>query len=191
MEVKQYTDYLEQVHQKFPLVDIQDIKRILRYYWKNVYLSSTYGCDIFLCDKTLWCYIGVLRKNSLHHYNYYINKLCKKLRILYKRKKIQWDGYYYFALRDDQYENYIAQKKRKGRPKKYFNYGNIILYKIQGECELRNHSCRYIFRVPYYTIIGDTVFIRDFNTDKAELIKIREPMKFKDILTTNNKYNIL
>lgn len=191
MEIKQYTDYLEQLQYKFPLVDPKDIKRICRFFWKSLYLSNTYGGDVFLKDNTLWCYIGHLRKNSLIHYNYYINKLCKKLRILYKRKKIQWDGYYYFALKDNQYENYQLQKKSRGRPRKKFKYGTVMLFKIQGECELRNHSSKYIFRVPYNFAIGDTIFIKDFISEKAELIKVRDPMKFKDILTTNNKYGIL
>ena len=191
METKQYTDYLEQLQFKFPLVDPQDIKRILRYYWKSVYLSSTYGCDIFLHDRTLWCYIGSLRKNSLYHYNYYVDKLCKKLRILYKRKKIQWDGYYYFSLTTSQYENYMSQKKSRGRPRKHFYFGKVILFKIKGECELRNHSSKYIFRVPYHTAIGDTIYVKDFKSDKAELIEVRNPMKLQDILTTHNKYGIL
>lgn len=191
MQTRQYTDYLEQLQYKFPLVDSKDIKRIWRFFLKSLYLSCTYGGDVFIKDRTLWCYIGNLRNNSLHHYNYYIKKLCKKLRILYKRKKIQWDGYYYFALTNPQYEEYIAQKKKRGRPKKYFKYGTVILYKIKGECELKNHSCKYIFRVPYTVCLGDTIFIRDFVSDKAELIQERNPMKFEDILTTNNKYDIL
>jgi hypothetical protein len=48
--------------------------------------------------KNLWCYIGNLKKNALEHFKYYRKKLAAKIRIVYKRKKIQWDGYYYFAL---------------------------------------------------------------------------------------------
>lgn len=191
METKQYTDYLEQLQYKFPLVDPKDIKRILRFFLKSLYLSCTYGGDVFMKDKDLWCYIGHLRKNSLIHYNYYIQKLCKKLRVLYKRKKIQWDGYYYFALSNDQYKNYLSQKKSRGRPRKYFKYGTVMLYKIKGECELRNYNKKYIFRVPYNLSLGLTLLIRDFKSDRAELIQVREPMKFEDILTTNNKYGIL
>jgi hypothetical protein len=34
-------------------------------------------------------------------------------------------------------------------------------------------------------------YIPELITDKAELIIIREPLKFKDILVTNNNYDIL
>jgi hypothetical protein len=66
-----------------------------------------------------------------------------------------------------------------------------MLYKIRGECELRQFNCRYIFRVSYNIDVGYTLLKRNYKTDKAELIEIREPMKFKDILTSNNKYGIL
>jgi len=36
-----------------------------------------------------------------------------------------------------------------------------------------------------------TSFHRDFKSDKAELITIREPLKFENILVTNYKYDIL
>nr|DAR62396.1 MAG TPA: hypothetical protein [Bacteriophage sp.] len=46
-------------------------------------------------------YIGFLKKDSIKYYKYYIKKLARKIRILYKRMKIKWDGYYYFALTED------------------------------------------------------------------------------------------
>ena len=128
-----------------------------------------------------------MRRDALKHFEYYIKKLSIKLRVLYKRKKIKWDGYYYFALREDQYQHYLSQINKRGRPRKIFDFGKVMLYKIRGECELKQHSCKYIFRVPYGIDVGYTL-LKDFKTDKAELILIREPMKFKDILTTNNKY---
>ena len=57
METKQYTDYLEQLQYKFPLVDSKDIKRIWRFFLKSLYLSCTYGGDAFLKYSTLWCSI--------------------------------------------------------------------------------------------------------------------------------------
>jgi hypothetical protein len=88
MQVKTIHDYYTQVQAKFPEIDMKDIKRILNFGWKSLYLSNTYGGDVYLRDNDLWCYIGSLRKNSLYHFNYYIHKLSKKLRILYKRKNI-------------------------------------------------------------------------------------------------------
>lgn len=191
MEIKTINDYVDVLHEKYPTITKQDIKRILRFGWKSIYLANIYGGDVCLKDNNSWTYIGRLTKDSLKHFHYYIKKLALKLRILYKRKKIQWDGYYYFALRDDQYKHYLEQKNKRGRPKKHFDFGTVMLYKIRGECELRQFNCRYIFRVSYNIDVGYTLLKRNYKTDKAELIEIREPMKFKDILTSNNKYGIL
>ena len=191
MEIKTIDDYVDKLHEKYPLISEKDIRRIIKFGWRSIYLANIYGGDVCLKNKDLWFYIGYLRRDSLKHYEYYIKKLALKLRILYKRKKIKWDGYYYFALNDKQYEYYLSQKKKKGRPRKHFKFGTVMLYKIRGECELRQSSCKYIFRVSYDIDIGYTMLKKDYKTDKAELIEIREPMKFKDILTTNNKYEIL
>lgn len=191
MEIKTIDDYVDKLHEKYPIISEKDIRRIIKFGWRSIYLANIYGGDVCLKNSKLWFYIGYLRRDPLKHYEYYVKKLALKLRVLYKRKKIQWDGYYYFALNDKQYENYLQQKKKRGRPRKYFNYGTVMLYKIRGECELKNHSCKYIFKVSYDVDIGYTMLKKDYKTDKAELIQIREPMKFKDILTSNNKYEIL
>lgn len=191
MEIKTIDDYVERLQQKYPLIPEKDIRRIIKFGWRSIYLANIYGGDVCLKNSKLWMYIGFMRKDSLKHFNYYVRKLAIKLRILYKRKKIKWDGYYYFALKDYQYEHYLSQKKRRGRPRKHFDFGTVMLYKIRGECELKEFSCRYIFRVSYDIDVGYKLLKKDFKTDKAELIEIREPMKFQDILTTNNKYEIL
>lgn len=192
MEIKTIDDYVERLKEKYPLISEKDIRRIIKFGWRSIYLSNIFGGDVCLKDNNVWMYIGYLRRDPLQHFKYYVRKLALKLRILYKRKKIKWDGYYYFALRDDQVKNYLAQINKRGRPKKHFNFGTVMLYKIRGECELRQSNCRYIFRVPYGVDVGYTLLKRNYKTDKAELILVREPMKFKDILTSNNKYyNVL
>ncbi len=187
MQVKTIKDYYEIIYSKFPEVSKQDIKRILNYGWKSLYLHNSYGGDVFLSDKNLWCYIGFLKRNSLQYFAYYKRKLRIKIRVLYRRKKIPWDGYYYFALTEKQYENYLAQMNKRGRKRKKFNYGNIILYKIKEECKVIGSNRKYIFRVPYLSDFGFAFYKPDFTTDKAELIETRDIQKFKDILVSNNK----
>ena len=70
-------------------------------------------------------------KDSLKWFDYYKRKMRTKLRVMYKRKQIKWDGYYYFALSKDQYEKYLAQTHTgKGRPKKNFLFEKVYMYKI-------------------------------------------------------------
>lgn len=190
-QIKTVKDYYEEMYQQFPDLNKKDIQRILNYGFKSLYLHNSYGGDTLITDNSFWCYIGTLRRNSLKHFKYYISKLCVKLRILYKRKKINWDGYYYFALTDRQYEEYLSQQKGRGRKRKHFSYGNQILYKILDECKIQCFNRKYIFRIPFVSDNGFSFYIQDFKSDRAELIITRDVQKFKDILVTNNEYEFL
>lgn len=191
MEIKRINDYYEDVRKLWPRLPEKDIKRILNFGFKSLYLHNSYGGDTIINDRDFVCYIGYLRNNSISHHKYYIKKLVIKLRVLYKRRKVEWDGYYYFALTDKQYEEYEKQKRSRGRPRKWFDFKQIMLYKIKDECSLQQHNCRYIFRVPYVSDIGFTSLHREYRCDKAELIEVREPLKLKDILVTNYNYEVL
>ena len=189
---KTIQDYYDTMFQQFPDVPKSDIKRILNFGWKSLYLHNSYGGDTVITDNSFWCYIGHLKKDALKHFAYYIKKLSIKLRVLYKRKKIPWDGYYYFALSQRQYDRFIGSRPKRGRPKKKFTFENIFMYQILDECKIQQSSKIYIFRVPYIDKIRMRFFIPKFTTDKAELIiKRDQPLKFKDILVHTNEYEFL
>ena len=184
-------DYYEQIYELFPSVPKQDVNRILNFSWKSLYLHNSYGGDTIISGKNFWCYIGNLKKDPLQHFYYYIRKLTVKLRVLYKRKKIEWDGYYYFALSDSQYQKYIQQKKQRGRPRKYFDFDNIFLYQILDECKINEYYKRYIFKISYISRLKIKYFIPHLVSSEATLILTREPLKFKDILVYDNEYEFL
>lgn len=191
MKIKTLKDYYEQMYEMFPDVPKEDIKKILNQGWKIFYLYNSYGADVIVRDSSFWCYVGYLKKNSLDFFRYYIKKLSVKLRILYKRYKTQWDGYYYFALTDSQYEDYLKQHNKRGPKRKNFKFEKILLYQIFDECKIRKSSCKYIFKIKLLQYYGMTHFIESITTNKAELIMIRDPLKFKDILINDNKYDVL
>lgn len=188
---KYIKDYYEIIHEKFPQILISDIKRILNFGWKSVYLHNSYGGDVIIKNRQFWCYMGYLKNDTLKYFHYYIKKLSIKIRILYRRNKIEWDGYYYFALTNNQYSEYIKQKNKMGRPKKYFKFINVMLYQILDECKLQESGKRYIFKIPFTDVIRFKLFYPELITDKAELLLIREPLKFKDILVSENEYEFL
>lgn len=188
---KYIKDYYEAVQEKFPEVCISDIKKILNFGWKSLYLHNSYGGDTFINDKDIWCYIGYLKRNPLDHYFYYIKKLALRIRVLYKKKKIQYDGYYYFALTEKQYQEYLAQKNKRGRKKKHFTFTNIMCYQILDECKVTESGCKYIFKIPQIAVSRFKYFRQKLVTDKAELIISREPLKFEDLLVSNNKYEVI
>lgn len=184
-------DYYQQIYDQFPNIPREDIKKILNFSWKSLYLHNSYGGDTILSGDGLWCYIGTLKNSSIQHFNYYIKKLITKLRVLYKRKNVKWDGHYYFALSDSQYQEYIKQINTKGRPKKHFVYGNVMMYQILDECRLNEHSKQYIFQVESGIFIKHKYYIPQFKSNKAKLFEIRKPLKFEDILVSNNNYELI
>lgn len=191
MEIKTIKDYYKQLKEQFPEVSENDIKKICSFGWKSLYLHNSYGGDVCINDSNFWCYIGHLKKNSLDYYNYYRKKLALKIRVLYKRKKIQWDGYYYFALTDNQYQEYLSSKNKRGRPKKNFTFSKIFMYQILDECKISESDKKYIFRIPYISKIKMKFFVWETTTSKAELIIERNPLKFEDILTYYNEYEFI
>ncbi len=190
MEIKHIQDYYSQIIKKYPDVPVSDIKKILNFGWKSLYQHNSYGGDVIVRDNSTFIYFGRLKRDSLKWFNYYKKKLATKVSILFRRRNrnIPWDGYYYFALNTTQEKEYFNQIKNKGRPKKWFTFGPILLYKIKEECLIRESGKVAIFRVPMVADLGLHLFKRKFKTDQAELILQRDPLQFKDILVTSNNY---
>ena len=191
MELKKVQDYYEKLYELYPDVPKRDIKRIMQFGLKSFLLHNNYGGDVLLQSPTMWLYCGRLIKDSIKYFEYYKRKMIIKLRINHQRLEIPWDGYYYFALNKTQYEEYLKQKNKRGRPKKYFKFGNIILYKYFDECNLRNSSCVAIFKISLHSDFGLSLYKPNFETDEAQLILERNPLTFKDILISNYKYQFI
>lgn len=188
MEVKTVQDYYQQLFDLYPDVPQSDIKKIMLFGLKSFSQHNNYGGDVLIHNHNLWMYTGKLMKNSIRYYNYYKRKMIIKLRILHKRLEIPWDGYYYFALYKNGYDHYLSQKNKRGRPKKHFSFGNIVFYKYYDECVLRHTNSLAIFKISFGADFGLTMYKSDFKTDKAELVLEKQPLKFKEILASNYRY---
>lgn len=188
---KSIQDYYEKMYELYPTLPKSDIKRILQYGWKSLYLHNSYGGDVLINRQGFWFYCGQLMGNSVKWFEYYKRKMRIKLRVLYKRKQIPWNGYYYFALSQPQYEEYLGQKNRRGRPKKKFTFNNHVLYKIYDECNITESGKVAIFRIPMPLDLGFTTYKEQLITDKAELILVRDPLKLEDILLSVYDYEYL
>lgn len=186
---KTIKDYYEQIYEKFPEVPQKDIQRVLNFSWKSLYLHNSYGGDTHIFSRKFWMHIGTLKKHSLDHFYYYIKKLTVKLRVMNRKKRVPWDGYYYFALNEQRYKEYLEQKKCKRR--KYFTFKSILLYRLFDECRIAEVNHLYIFRIPILKRLRFKEYISEITTDKAEFIMKCNPAKFKDILVFENDYNSL
>ena len=52
MEIKNMFDYIDMIHDKFPFVPKSDIKKILSFGLKSIYLHNMYGADTIIQDKS-------------------------------------------------------------------------------------------------------------------------------------------
>ncbi len=190
-KVRTIQDYYEQICSEYPTIPKSDIKRILQYGYKSLYLHNSYGGDTLIFRNGFWFYCGYLMKNSMRWFEYYKKKMKIKLRVLYKRKKIPWNGYYYFARTRYQYNEYLKQKNKRGRPRKNFTFPHVLLFKIYDECNITESNHVAIFKVPMPVDLGLTVYKEELTTDKAELVMVREPLKFRDILLSNYDYQFV
>ena len=191
MELKKVQDYYEQLFSLYPDLPKRDIKRIMQFGLKSFLLHNNYGGDVLIQNPNMWLYCGKLMTDSIQYFDYYKRKMITKLRIKHKRLNIPWDGYYYFGLYKHQYDVYLQQKNKRGRPKKHFQYGNVVLYKYFDECNLRNSGAVAIFKVTLQADFGSSLYKVDFKTDKAKLVLERNPLTFKDILLSNYKYQFI
>ena len=189
--IKTIQDYYEKLYEEYPTIPKEDIRRICLFGIKSLNIHNNYGGDVLISRKGFWFYCGQLMNNSLHYFNYYKRKIRVKLRIMYKRKNIPWDGYYYFALSQDQYDNYLEQKNKKGRPRKNFTFSKIVLYKIYDECSIAESGKVAIFRIPYSAEFGLSLYTTILTTSQSELVLVRKPLTFNDVLLSNYNYQFL
>ena len=113
MKITNVNDYVDQVHEKFPELTKEEVKRILVYGWKMVVQYASNGNDIAVRTNKFFFFIGRIPTNSLKLFENYCFKLSKRIAYMFQRTKSKWDGYYYFSRNEQQYIDYIKQKNKK------------------------------------------------------------------------------
>lgn len=192
--IKKYTDYIEAVKKEFPYLSNADIRRILKYGWRQIYIINVSGGDTLINSHKYkyWFYIGELTRNSIKHFRYYRKKMRTKVRMMYKRKNIQWDGYYYIAITDEEYEDFMASKNKRGRKKKYYIFENKFVYKILDECKLTFSGNKYFLKFKMPIDLGYFYKKGKLRCESPEIAFTRDrAAKFEDILVSNNNYEYL
>lgn len=191
MKLKTIDEYYEQMYKEFPSVPPEDIRRILQYGFKSFYLHNSYGGDIFFQDPHSWFYCGRLVRNSVRQFKYYCKKLMIKLRVLYKRRRSGWNGYYYFGLEKWKYDEYKAAHNKPGRPIQWYTFKNVMLRKIEEECTVMDTGAVAIFRVPILADLGMYKFYSELRTKDAELVKEKEPTTFSQLIKESKDYDLI
>ena len=179
-------DYVDLVYEKFPELTKDEVKRIMNYGWKMILQYVASGNDVSIINNGFFFFIGKLRKDSLANFKYYYKKLAKRISFMFKRTKSEWDGYYYFALSENQYIDYLKQSRRT-----YKIFKNVRLYKLLDECKVERPACPYIFRLNEDKTYWMKKFYPEIKTKNAELIIQRDPLNMDELMTSKNKYKYL
>lgn len=185
-------DYIDKLKEKFSYLSVSDIRAIINYGWKMFYLANLAGCDTLLVSQTYnyWIYTGDLCKDPIKHFNYYKRQLARKIKFLYRKSNQQWDGYYYCFLKYNEYQEFIRPKK--GRKRHLFKFDNKISFKSKDVCSLHFNIPGCIIRYKSFVDLGFQYYSKQLVCKDPEIVSIREvPLKFKDVLVINNKYECL
>lgn len=169
MKIKNVNDYVDEVHKKFDKLDREEIRKILMYGFKIYNYINYYGGDVILTDKNILkflMYTGKLYNNFERYYSYYLQKMKTKLRILDKRKKEKWDGYYYFGLTSKMYEQLEEQINDD-----IIMLDNVMLFRLEKELKIHNQY-KYFYKIKYPKYKGYSLFMPILEIEKSKLIKI-------------------
>ena len=184
-------DYVDEVNEKFPEFTKEDIKKILNFGWRSIYLLNVYGADTLLKDDSInkfLFYIGRLTFNSLRHYDYYKFKMVRKLRILYNRRKPEFDGYYYLPLTKRGLEEFKQQYKPN---RKKYVFTRIHLYKMLDEIKYNKIEYELVLKVHIGIDIGFKFFKEKYETRGFEYIQRRTDNGFEPINNSKQYINEL
>lgn len=188
MKIKTINDFVDQVHDKFPKLTKEQVKRIIQYGWRALYIRKYVGCDVSIMSEYINCYFGNLYKNVFLQYKHYVNKLRRKIKLSYRIKKIPWDGYYYFGMGQKEYDSIF---QRMGRPRKQFTVHNKVFFRIKEEAEVNGALYyRYLFRTKSSVYRGETFYLEERKIDNFEFLGEIDK-KWADILISNKIYETL
>lgn len=187
MKITNIDDYVNAVQEVFPEFTKNEIKRILVYGWKMILQYVNAGNDFSIITPRDFFFIGKIPSEPLQVYKKYHKQLAKRIAFMFKRTKSEWDGYYYFTLRENQYKDYLLQSRRKNKI-----FKNIFIYKILDEAKLMNPTNLYVFRTQDDNIKNRMRrFYSEIKLKDAELIEVRDSLKMENILTSYNKYKYI
>ena len=186
MKITNVNDYVDSVHEKFPELTREDVKRILVYGWKMIIQYVSAGNDVSMVTNKEFMFIGKIPTNGLQAFKTYCYKLSKRIAYMFKRTNSKWDGYYYFTRSENQYKDYLSQSR-----KKYKVFKDVFLYKLLDEIKIKNHASPYIFRLKEDRTGWMNKYYPEIKTNNAELIMVRDALTMNDVMTSCNKFKYI
>ena len=186
MKITKINDYVDSVHEKFPELTRDEVKRILVYGWKMIIQYVRAGNDVSMITNKEFMFIGNIPSNRLTLFRNYCFKLSRRIAYMFQRTKSKWDGYYYFTRSENQYKEYLSQKNRK-----YKIFKDVFLFKLLEEVRIKESNAPYIFRLKEQKTGWMNKYYKEIKTSNAELIIVRDPLNMHDVMTSENKFKYI
>ena len=186
MKITKINDYVDAIHEKFPELTREEVKRILVYGWKMILQYVRAGNDVSMMTNKEFMFIGTIPSSGLAVFKNYCYKLSKRIAYMFQRTKSKWDGCYYFTRSESQYLDYLSQSRKKNKV-----FKDVFLFKLLEELKVKESSAPYIFRLNEQKTGWMTKYYKEIKTQNAELIIVRDPLQMKDILTSENKFKYI
>lgn len=186
-----YHDFVPQLQKEYPWLKRSDITKILRFGFFNLDKMIRGDMDFYTSDQNgFMIYIGNIINNKYKLLCYYKRKLQKRIRYLYTKRNVIWDGYYYFGVTENQYVDILKQNPKLIKSKPII-FKKIKLFQIFDECKMANRNHQHFFRIPYITNLGFDFKLSYLKTKDAEVIFHRRIMTFDELLVTRTEYDLL
>lgn len=173
MELATCEKYYDKVLERFPELSKKQVDKIIKRGLRSLYMYNLYGADVLLKHPKYVMYFGKLFNDGLVFTKYALIKWRIKLRIIYKRQKRKYDGYYYFGVSNKTFKelDFVDNKRRK-----HLYFKGIKLYKILDEC-LIDKRFDHFFKVAYPEDCGFTMWKKDYTLKNVEYVYKRNPDK--------------
>ena len=170
----EYEDYVDKIKEHFELIHDKSILYIIKYaglYLKKLILfknnvNFTYrpiGFSMYINARNIKFSVMSFKDQQKRHLN--------RVSFLEKQGKYQYDGYYYFKLNEERYNDYINTGKVTG---------NIILFRIK---EYIYYECSdiHIFRVKKEKGTK-SIYLENYEESDTEYVSRRNKFRFRSYI---------
>lgn len=166
MDIVYPDKYFSKVKEKFPELSEKQIKEILYYGTRMMFMMSYYGVDLKFQQRKFFVYIGEVMQSGDAYSKYRKARLSARLRVLHNRKKIPYSGKYYFTITKETYDKMPKKKKCEKIPLDY-----VIGFKIPEESMLQGGSYLYEVDMPVEKGYKRTILTNEISHYKLIAIK--------------------
>lgn len=159
--IRDISDYVDFVKEKYPEMEKKDILKILRFGFRAYYQVVLWGKGVWVGRGTRKAFLG-LYSDELR--NKIIQKVC---RWRWRRKEKEYDGYYYFVMSSDKFNKLSKRSLNKQRP---LEFKNVMYYRDPVECKRSHIFSTHFFRIKYPADCGPYMYKKKFKTDQYEYL---------------------